>query len=155
MAANPAARNKFHAYRLRHRDRILAADAARKRAARQQEKRDRVVQRVVPALGQKPVPVRAVLSVFDLARSIAMAVAEMPPAPVEVTPSTPRPWRPVVVAQEGVTRVSGAQYPSNRWTAEREEQERVRRAKQTPPKPSKAARTKSRKLRDLIGGDDG
>ena len=56
--------------------------------------------------------------------------------------------------EHGVTRVMGAQYPANRWTQEREEQERARRARQVLPKPPKGARTKSRKLIEMMGGDE-
>lgn len=51
---------------------------------------------------------------------------------------------------DGVTRVSGSAYPA-RWTAQDEERERQRRQRQTPPKPGKGARTKSAKLRGLLG----
>lgn len=61
---------------------------------------------------------------------------------------------PTVQREGGVVKVTGAQYPANRWTEEREEQERQRRARQKPPRPTKRARTKSRKLRDLIGEDN-
>jgi hypothetical protein len=54
---------------------------------------------------------------------------------------------------DGITRHTGAQYPANRWTEEREEAERQRRARQRPPKPTKAARTRSRKLLEMIGED--
>lgn len=43
----------------------------------------------------------------------------------------------VSVASEGVVKVTGAAYPSARWTPEREAKEKARRAKQTPPKPPK------------------
>lgn len=39
-------------------------------------------------------------------------------------------------------------------TAEWQEKERVRRAKQRPPKPVKGARTKSKKFKELIGGNE-
>ncbi|RVT48391.1 hypothetical protein [Rubrivivax albus] len=50
----------------------------------------------------------------------------------------------------GVIRAHGLRYPADRWTAEREEQERARRARQRPPRPPRRAKTKGRKLRDLI-----
>lgn len=61
---------------------------------------------------------------------------------------------PTVQREPGVTKVTGGQYPANRWTEERQEQERQRRARQKPPRPTKRARTKSKKLRDLIGGEE-
>ena len=54
----------------------------------------------------------------------------------------------------GVIKHVGASYPV-RATGEDIERERVRRAKQRPPKPSRKAKTRSRKLLDLIGVDDG
>lgn len=62
--------------------------------------------------------------------------------------------RPQVIRDGASVRCVGAAYPSNRWTAEREEAERARRARQKPPKPVKGARTKSTKLRELIGAED-
>jgi len=53
----------------------------------------------------------------------------------------------------GITRTIGAVYPE-RWTEEDHERERMRRAKQRPPKPPKRAKTRGRKLRDLIGDDN-
>jgi len=60
----------------------------------------------------------------------------------------------VVDLGEGRRRVVGAAYPP-RWTGEDFERERLRRAKQRPPKPTKKAKTRSRKLLELIGPDDG
>lgn len=56
----------------------------------------------------------------------------------------------------GGTRCTGGQYPSDRWTPERAEKERARRAKQRPPKPTRGAKSKSTKLRRFIeiNGDD-
>jgi len=51
---------------------------------------------------------------------------------------------------EGVTRHVGAAYPV-RWTPEDDEREKQRRARQKPPRPSKKARSRSKKLLDLIG----
>ncbi|CAN7594610.1 hypothetical protein LJR039_004348 [Pseudorhodoferax sp. LjRoot39] len=53
----------------------------------------------------------------------------------------------------GVTRVAGAAYPV-RWTPADHQREADRRQRQRPPRPVAGARTKSRKLRDLIGDDD-
>ena len=50
----------------------------------------------------------------------------------------------------GVVRCVGASYPV-RWTPEEEERERQRRARQRPPRPTKKAKTRGRKLLDLIG----
>jgi hypothetical protein len=59
-----------------------------------------------------------------------------------------------VEVADGVTRIVGAAFPA-RWTPEDHERERARRARQRPPKPTKRAKTRSSKLLDLIGADDG
>jgi hypothetical protein len=102
-------------------------------------------QRVVVAAWLPPPVTRAARSVFDLAAGMgecADAVPDASPYPAEVRQ---------VVRTGGTTRHVGCAYPSNRWTPEREEQERARRARQRPPKPVKGARTRSRKLREMIG----
>lgn len=52
-----------------------------------------------------------------------------------------------VVRLDGVTRVQGQAYPSNRWTPEKEEKELARRARQKPPKPTRKAVTTNGKIR--------
>lgn len=54
------------------------------------------------------------------------------------------------IPADGVRRVEGAAYPA-RWTADDYRKEEIRRAKQRPPKPSAKAKTKSDKLKQLIG----
>jgi hypothetical protein len=106
------------------------------------------VHRVVAAAGLAPPVTRAARSVFDLAAGLCddapdeSAAALEPPYRVEVRQ---------VIRAGGSTVHVGCAYPSNRWTPEREEQERARRARQKPPKPVKGARTRSRKLIDLVG----
>jgi hypothetical protein len=51
------------------------------------------------------------------------------------------------VRLEGVTRVEGQCYPSNRWTPEKEEKEIARRARQKPPRPTRKAVTTNGKIR--------
>jgi hypothetical protein len=51
------------------------------------------------------------------------------------------------VRLEGVTRVQGQAYPSNRWTPEKEEKEIARRARQKPPRPTRKAVTTNGKIR--------
>ena len=103
-----------------------------------------VERRIVSAATAPKLRTRAPASVWDLAapglrtQAFGMVLAEMPPAP---------PLRAQVTRADGVVRVVGAAYPSNRWDAEREEQERIRRAKQRPPRPPKGARTRGRKVR--------
>lgn len=65
--------------------------------------------------------------------------------------SPPPAKRPTIQREEGVVRCTGAAYPSNRWDAERIEQERARRAKQRPPKPTRAAKTRGKKVRAWDG----
>ncbi len=61
----------------------------------------------------------------------------------------PKPQFTQVRRADGRVVCVGAGYPSGRWTEEMAEVERVRRAKQRPPKPT--WRTKSKRLRQMIG----
>lgn len=61
---------------------------------------------------------------------------EPAPVPVERLPRTVE----RVQRLKGRTIVSGLAFPAGRWTDERAERERIRRAKQVVPKPSAAAR---------------
>lgn len=90
-------------------------------------------------------------SVFDLHRRPLMGSVGF--GGTGLFSTEPKIVRKVEVA-DGVTRIVGAAFPV-RWTAEDEERERVRRAKQRPPKPTRKAKTRSRKLMDMIGVDDG
>jgi hypothetical protein len=58
---------------------------------------------------------------------------------------------PAVVREGPIVRVTGARYPADRWTEEREEQEKARRARQKPPRPTKKARTRGKKVRQWDG----
>ena len=109
------------------------------------------VHRIVSASTKARPRTTAVASVFDLALALAApkrtklrAACQPPPQP-----TTCRVWRD----EDGTVKVQGGQYPANRWTLEREEQERQRRARQILPKPPKRARTVGRKLRELVGDD--
>jgi len=106
-----------------------------------------VVRRIVAARGIPMPATTAPRSVFDLAAR---------PVIVQVGGAAPEELRMVarVDVRDGVTRTVGAAYPS-RWTPEDEERERQRRARQRPPKPSKKAKTRGRKLLEMIGGEDG
>jgi len=100
-------------------------------------------QRIVSAATAPRLAIAAPASVWDLAagmrtQAFGMVLAELPPAP---------PLRSTVTRDDGVVRVVGAAYPSNRWDEQREEQERERRARQKPPRPPKGARTRGRKVR--------
>lgn len=68
-------------------------------------------------------------------------------------PEARRPGR--LVHGDGVAKYRGTSYGAAREPTEEEiERERARRARQKPPRPAKGARTRSRKLMDLIGGDE-
>jgi len=105
-----------------------------------------VIEQSKPIVKHEPAP-RAPRSVFELADFSVRTRVRSHGGPIAEAEAR------TAVTTEGVTRCVGAQYPSNRWTAEREEQERARRARQKPPKPPKGARTKSRKLMELVGED--
>jgi hypothetical protein len=109
------------------------------------------VQRIVPAGVDAPPQTRAPVSIFTVAkvlrvcrhkRKVRVAIVKGDPAKVVETDTA------------GVTRVVGRSYPSDRWTQEKEQQEIERRARQRPPKPTRKAKTRSKKLLDLIGTDD-
>lgn len=105
----------------------------------------------------KPAPkTRAVASVWAMAAKAAAAVvSEAIEEAIDSGRSlacAAKPYAEARVDLAGGRRViTGMAYPSNRWTAEREEQERIRRAKQRPPKPSK----QRFKLKNSKTWDDG
>jgi hypothetical protein len=112
---------------------------------------------IVAAIGCRPPRTKAVRSIFDIGTagngldllSMGRRFAVPPSAPDEA------PGARIVrcLREPGTTRCVGALYPV-RWTPEQEEQEAQRRARQRPPRPTKGARTKSKKLRDMVGTDD-
>lgn len=115
--------------------------------------------RMISATEAPPIKPTAPRSVFDLAagmdlptlREMAAALkahGRTAHAPVFSASASSGPAK--VTTEQGA-RVIGAQYPANRWTPEREEQERIRRAKQRPPKPKAGARKRSKKLMETIG----
>lgn len=95
----------------------------------------------------RPIPM-APRSVFDLGELAALTARPSRQA----GDRTPPRFATRVEIAEGVTRCMGAAYPA-RWTPEDEERERQRRARQKPPTPPKSAKTKSRKLVELVGDD--
>lgn len=107
------------------------------------------VHRVVPLAEAEPLHIRAVTSVFTLAAAAARLKRGRFGADEQFT--VPAPYRVERSYADGVHRVI-RQRPEE--TPEWQERERVRRAKQRPPKPTAKAKTKSRKLRDLIGEGD-
>ena len=108
-----------------------------------------IVRRLVVAAECRAPSTRGARSIFDLADAQArgLRVGSLPRC------ADDDPARgPVVALREiGMTRCVGSRYPADRWTEEREEHERRRRARQRPPPPPASARTKSRKLLDLVG----
>lgn len=94
-----------------------------------------IVHRMISAAGQPPPATRAPRSIFDLYALTAAQVISEEHEPADETPLQLA--RPLVTRDVGVTRCAGSAYPANRWTPEREEQERQRRAKQRPPRPTK------------------
>lgn len=105
--------------------------------------------RVVRAEEAAPVRTRAPASIFAFAALIKRSGRRQ----AHFAQSAPAPLPAVAVQRDGeACRVVGAAYPANRWTEERAEKERIRRAKQRPPKPTAAAKgRRSRKLLELIG----
>ena len=111
-----------------------------------------IVRRIVPAVGCPMPRTRAVCTVF------AMATAPAPPRMAEgltkpAADSAPRFGH--LAREPGITRVEGMQYPRDRWTEEKAEHERQRRARQKPPRPTRRAKTRGRKLLELIGEAEG
>ncbi len=118
--------------------------------------------RMIAATEAAPIKPTAPRSVFDLAAGMDLpTLREMSAAlkahgrtahaPVFAASASTPGSVPAKVATEQGARVIGAQYPANRWTPEREEQERIRRAKQRPPKPKAGTRKRSKKLMETIG----
>jgi len=112
-----------------------------------------VVRRVVPAKGTSAPVTWAPRSIFELAAAAAKLLKVRGRFGDAAGINTKGGVSSVDLAS-GVTRYAGASYPA-RWTAEDQERERKRRARQKPPRPSKRAKTRSRKLLDIIGDDDG
>lgn len=107
-----------------------------------------VVHRTVLALDAEPPQTTGIRSVFDM----AAAVLSKPPRAIQ-KPAEPEPPRYGRTLREvGVTRHIAMRYDE---TAEWAEKERARRARQKVPRPSKAIRTRSRKLLELVGGGNG
>ena len=117
-----------------------------------------------PPFVQRVVDASTTIAPASAARS-PRSVFELPQRPLrasglvghggtgEFPPSDPRLVAKLQIA-DGITRAIGSAYPS-RWTIEDTERERRRRARQRPPKPTKRAKTRGRKLLDMIGDDDG
>lgn len=104
--------------------------------------------RVIPASEAPPLALalKAPISVFNL------AALELTIAGVRSKSDQPRAecYARRIQPQDGCLRVEGAAYPM-RWTAADYKREVQRRARQVLPRPPKGARTKSEKLRALLG----
>jgi hypothetical protein len=111
-------------------------------------------QRRVNARDVAPPVTLAPASVFEMAAAMLKRGGRFGTREQFEVPQPPKRQRLTVQREDGVTRCVGAQYPANRWDAERHEQERIRRAKQRPPKPTRKAKTRSRKLLEIIGEPD-
>lgn len=114
--------------------------------------------RIVSAAAERPPATNAPPSIFALAARIAAKARRgAHRSDASFLPSIPARLQSVAVERghsQGVTRNVGSMYPAGRWTPEKEEAERVRRAKQRPPKPTKAARTRGEKVRAWDGEGD-
>lgn len=106
--------------------------------------------RVISARQAEPVKTRAPASIFAFAAACGHVGGRMP----AFQPSAPAPLHSVAVQRaDGVIRNVGAMYPAGRWTPEKQEAERARRARQRPPKPTAAAKTRGKKVREWDGLD--
>lgn len=105
--------------------------------------------RVIAAADAPPPVTRAHASIFAMA---ATFMKGQPSRRYDFDATTRPGALPVQVERAaGVTRVVGAQYPACRWTEEKAEAERIRRAKQRPPKPSARAKSRGKKVREWDG----
>ena len=106
------------------------------------------VHRIVKAADAEPLKVIPVSSIFGLAATVRSMKAGRFSAPERSD------LPPLLVQRDyatGSVRVI-RQRPED--TAEWQEKERARRAKQRPPKPTRKAKTRSKKLLELIGEPD-
>lgn len=110
---------------------------------------------VVAAVDLPPPKTAAVASIWGMAALVAsvkgMKAQGRFGAATWFVASSPS---PAVVREGAVVRVTGARYPADRMTEAKEEAERQRRARQKPPKPSKKARTRGKKVRQWDGEGD-
>lgn len=100
-----------------------------------------IIKRTVSAADAAPLPIRGPASIFDMAHQRK---------PITVRMERPQEGASFrrVARDGGVTRCVRIQEQD---TAEWQEREAARRARQRPPKPTAKAKTKSRKLVDLVG----
>jgi hypothetical protein len=118
--------------------------------------------RMIAATEAPPIKPTAPRSVFDLAAGMDLPTLRRMSASLKAhgrtghdpvfSPASAS-ASPAKISTANGARIVGAQYPANRWTPEREEQERIRRAKQKPPKPKASARKRSKALMEAIGNN--
>lgn len=112
------------------------------------------VHRIVKAADAEPLKVIPVSSIFGLGATFkALQRGRFGAGQVDedAPPKEPAPYRVERSWADGVHRVI-RQRPEE--TPEWQEKERARRAKQRPPKPTRKAKTRSKKLLELIGDPD-
>lgn len=97
------------------------------------------IQRTVPASSVAPMAVTCASSVWALALA-PIQIKQKPVEPKKVP-------RKLIDTGKGFRAVRIMEAETQEWR----EREEARRAKQTPPRPSQAMRTKSKRFRDLIG----
>lgn len=97
------------------------------------------IQRTVPASSVAPIAVTCASSVWALAFA-PIQIKQKPVEPKKVP-------RKLIDTGKGFRAVRIMEAETLEWR----EREEARRAKQTPPRPSQAMRTKSKRFRDLIG----
>jgi hypothetical protein len=107
------------------------------------------VRRVVPATECQTPRISSPRSVFEIAQ-FPLPRWRMVGAGYQAANEPKKLLAAGLKREPGVTRCEGASYPV-RWTAVDFDRERARRARQRPPKPTKRAKTRGKKLRDLIG----
>jgi hypothetical protein len=97
------------------------------------------IQRTVPASSVSPIAVTCASSVWALAFA-PIQIKQKPVEPAKV-------HRKLIDTGKGFRAVRIMEAETLEW----KEREIARRAKQTPPRPSQAMRTKSKRFKDLIG----
>lgn len=108
----------------------------------------------VTRAGETSAPVTtAPRSIWDMAKAAASMLKRGGRFGDAAGFETHAPTKARIERSPGVTRHVGASYPV-RWTEEDQERERQRRARQKPPRPPKKAKTRGRKLLDLISPED-
>lgn len=109
------------------------------------------VHSVVSAAGTTAPASRSPASIFDAAAIVAAAQMLRSGGRFGSADGFAVTPQPTVVRDGGTVKVVGARYPADRWTDARHEQEQARRARQRPPKPTRRAKTRGKKVRRWDG----